>query len=230
MVKLLSFVGIFLITSSFGQTFQNVRKRVEEDKIVVIYDLVSIEPGSRVKVEIFSSNDNFETPLSDVVGDVGMVMPGPNRRITWSAGELVQKADSISFEFTGEIVYGLTFISPSAKKNIKRGKTFTLNWQGGVKNDTVTISLLTPDQDSIHLIQTLTENTYDWEVPKDFKTGKGYTLRMVGRGNIIEHRFAIKRKIPIAWFAAPVAGILIGIIAAGGGSDDNSLPDAPSPN
>ena len=230
MVKILSFIGIFLFTASFGQTFQNVRKRIDEDKIIIIYDLISVDLGSRVKVRLYSSHNNFETPLENLTGDIGFVMPGPNRRITWYAGDLIQMADSITFEFKGEIVYGLKFINPAPNQNLKRGRTHTIQWEGGIISDTLTLSLLTPDDELKVLYQTCTKNSFEWTIPDDFKIGSGYTLRMLNSGNVIEHRFAIKRKIPIGWYAAPVVGILVGIIAAGGGSDDNGLPDAPSPN
>ena len=229
MVRILILIGVLLSPLLFSQTFQNIRKRVDEDKIIIIYDLVSIDIGSRVKVSVFSSHDNFETPLNNVSGDVGFVMPGPNRRITWLAGDLIKSADTLTFQFKGEVVYGLKFTNPSENQNFKRGITHTLSWEGGILKDTITLILQTPNGEDQQLIQTDSKNSFDWDIPKDAKTGRGYTLKMTNNETVIEHRFAIKRRLSLAWYSLPVVGVLTYLII-GNGSESNDLPDAPSPN
>ena len=89
MLKLLVIIGIFCVSTAFGQTFENIRTQKDEDKIIIVYDLVSIDQGSKVNVSVFSSLDNYILPLTNVTGDVGTVFPGPNKRIIWKAGEVI---------------------------------------------------------------------------------------------------------------------------------------------
>lgn len=230
MVRVLSIIGLFLCTTAIGQTFQNIRTRVDEDKIIIIYDLISLEPGSKVSVSLFSSHNNFESPLTDVTGDVGMVLPGPNRRISWKAGEQVTNAEQITFRFTGEIVRKLSFISPGVDGKIKRGGNSTITWQGGKSDEQVTITLVKPDEVFVELTKTDNTGSYSWKVPKKLKTGSGYSLRITGSENSSEQRFSVKRKVPIIWFAIPVVGTVIYFISTGADDGISDLPDAPSPN
>lgn len=229
MVRILCIFGVFLFTSSVGQTFQNIRKRVDEDKIIIIYDLVSLDLGSRIKVSLFSSHNNFESPLQNVTGDIGLVLPGPNRRITWTAGELVKSADSLSFEFKGEIVYRLKLLSPASNSKIKKGELNTIQWLGGLATDTVTISLVKPNNETQELAQTFNRGSFNWMVPKNLKASKGYSIKIASNIYTIEERFTIKRSVPRIWFIIPVAGVLVALLSGDGGGDDG-LPDAPSPN
>lgn len=157
-------------------------------------------------------------------------MPGPNRRITWKAGTEIKNADNISFRFKGEIVHKLSFTSPSVDGKVKRGKKATLQWQGGKSDEQVTITLLSPNEESSEIIKTKNTGSFIWLVPKNIKTGSGYALRITGSENFSEQRFTIKRKSPLIWFAIPVVGAAIFIITNSGGKGESDLPDAPEPN
>lgn len=230
MLKLLVMIGIFCATTALGQTFENIRTRKDEDKIIIIYDLVSIDQGSKVNVTVFSSLDNFILPLSNVSGDVGTVTPGPNKRIMWKVGEVIANDfEGISFRFKGENFIGWKIIDPT-KNTFTRGKKNTIHWQGGEANEEVTIQLIKPGPVTQDLMLTKNSGSFVWNTPKDMKPGSGYAVRISSRNNSIEHRFSIKRKIPLAYYGIPagLAIILVAIIGNSGGSDD--LPDAPMPN
>lgn len=230
MVKVLSIIGIFICTSSIGQTFQNIRTRVEEDKIIIIYDLISLEQGSRVSVSLYSSHNNFESPLVDVTGDVGLVLPGPNRRITWKEGVGLENADKITFQFKGEIIQKLKILNPAMEGKVKKGKLSTIRWQGGQSDEQVTITLQSPDKEINEIAKTSNTRSFAWSVPNKIKAGKGYVLRITGSDNFTEQRFSIKRKVPLGLYAIPVVGAVIFIISNGGSDGVGNLPDAPSPN
>lgn len=230
MLKLLVVIGIFCASSAFGQTFENIRTLKDEDKIIIIYDLVSIDQGNKVNVKVFSSLDNYILPLDNVTGDVGTVIPGPNKRIIWKVGVVIANDfEGISFRFKGETFIGWKIIDPTEKK-FTRGKKNTIHWQGGDANEKVTIQLIKPGPETQDLIQTKNTGSFSWNTPKDIKPGSGYAIRISSLDNSIEHRFAIKRKIPLGYYGIPagVAIILVAILGSSGGSDD--LPDAPLPN
>lgn len=230
MLKLLVIIGIFCATTAFGQTFENIRTRKDEDKIIIIYDLVSIDQGSKVIVSIFSSLDNFILPLNNVTGDVGTVFPGPNKRIIWKVGEVIANDfEGISFRFKGENFIGWKIINPTTNSFI-RGKKNTIHWQGGAASDDVIIQLVKPGLEEQDLLQTKNSGSFTWNIPKDFKPGSGYAMRITSGDNSIEHRFSVKRKVPLGYYAIPAGlGVLLFVLLQGdSGSDD--LPDAPLPN
>jgi len=244
MVKFLSFIGVFLVSTAFGQTFRNIRVLKEEEKIVIIYDLINVEQGSKVIVKIFSSHDNFTNALTSVIGDVGEVLPGPNRRIEWSNENIPKNySGELTFQFKGEVIHGWTFLNPG-NGVLRRGKKYTLKWEGGQVSDTVSLKFILPGQQiaEIHSAKSsnqqiidisTTKNTgsFKWRVPKNLKTGLGYTLRISKGKDVFEQQITIKRKVPIGLIAIPVAGAVIVLLISGNESGgDESLPDAPKPN
>lgn len=228
MYKLLAISWIFYVSSSFGQTFENIRSQRDEDKIIIVYDLVSNEPGSNVIVRVFSSLDDYGNPLTNVTGDIGTVLPGPNKRIIWQVDPSIAKEYlSILFKFESETFAGWRIVSPTAK-GMRRGKSNNIQWQGGSTGDDITIQLLKPDAEAI--AQMKNTGSFDWNTPKILKPGSGYVIRITSNNNSMEHRFSIKRKIPLGYYGIPVAGLAIYLVSTIGNSGSNDLPDAPLPN
>lgn len=229
--KFLVLIGIFCVTSSLGQTFENIRVQKDEDKIIIVYDLVSIEAGSKITVRVFSSIDDYKVPLQNALGDIGSVLPGPNKRIIWPVGEVTANDyQGILFKFEGQTFAGWKIVSPTEKGMI-RGKINTIKWQGGFEGDDVSIQLLKPGMEEVEdLAHTKNTGSYLWDIPKDLKPGSGYVLRLISGNNATEYRFSIKRKIPLSYYGIPAGVVIITIIAVSGGSGNNDLPDAPLPN
>lgn len=230
MVKLLTIFGIFCVTSSLGQTFENIRILKDEDRIIIIYDLVSIDRVSNVMVRVFSSVDDYTLPLSNVSGDVGAVLPGPNKRIIWQAGEAIANNFlDISFRFKSETIKGWKIISPTAK-GMRRGMKNTIQWQGGEAGSDVNIQLIKPGLEYEQIIQTKNTGSFVWDTPKNLKPGNGYAIRISTNNISIEHRFSIKRKFPLIYYGIPAAGLVIILVVITRDTGSNSLPDAPLPN
>lgn len=227
MGKLLAILAFCFVTPVFGQTFRNIRVLKKEDKVVIVYDLLNEESGSKVIVKIFASHDNFGIPLSNVTGDVGEVLPGPNRRIEWSPNK-VKNAETLTFQFKGEIIHGWNFTKPG-KGKLRRGKKYELRWTGGQPKDTVTLKFITPSQEVIEITQTMNTGFYTWRIPKKLATGPGYVLRLSKGREVIEEQIIIKRKIPLIIYAIPLAGAAI-FLKGGDSSKPEGLPDAPKPN
>jgi len=231
MYKWLAIIGIFSAASSMGQTFENIRVQRDEDKIIIVYDLVSIDQGSTVTVRVFSSLDDYKLPLKNVTGDIGTVKPGPNKRIIWQVGEIIANDyQGILFKFESQTFAGWRIVSPTEKGMI-RGKKNTIQWQGGFPGDDVLIQLQKPGSEEVEeIVQTKNSGSYGWDIPKDLKPGNGYVLHLTSGDNTVEYRFSIKRKTPLAYYGIPAAGlvILVAVLIHGSGTDD--LPDAPLPN
>ena len=231
MFKWLAIIGIFSTASSLGQTFENIRVQRDEDKIIIVYDLVSIDQGSTVTVRVFSSLDDYKVPLKDIIGDIGTVKPGPNKRIIWQVGDIIASDyQGILFKFESQTFAGWRIVSPT-EKGMKRGKKNTIQWQGGFPGDDVLIQLQKPGSEEVEeIVQTKNSGSYGWEIPKDLKPGNGYVLHLTSGDNTVEYRFSIKRKLPLGYYAIPVGlGIIIGAILLQEDKSDD-LPDAPLPN
>lgn len=229
MIRLLFFTGfICLTTISYGQTFRNVRVLKEEGKIIILYDLIA-EQGSKVFVSVQSSIDNFQTSLTNITGDAGIVLPGGNRRIEWKDPKALQFAGDITVEFKGEMIQGLKITKPSDGK-LRRGKRYEIKWRGGIPEDTITLKFIMPNQ-SITIGTTKNTGSVAWLVPKNLKTGKGYLIRITDGHEVYEQQVVIARKIPLVIWAVPVVGaaVILGL-SGGGDSSDNDLPNAPKPN
>jgi hypothetical protein len=229
MGKLLAIIAFCFVTPVFGQTFRNIRVHKKEDKVIIVYDLVNEEAGSKVIVKIFASHDNFGAPLTGVTGDVGEVLPGPNRRIEWSPDK-VQNAETLTFQFKGDVIHGWNFTKPGNGK-LRRGKKYQLRWVGGLPQDTVTLKFITPAQEEINITQSMNTGFYTWRVPKKLATGAGYVLRLSKGREVREEQIIMKRKIPTFIYAIPLMGAAIFLKGSSGDtSKPGELPDAPKPD
>jgi len=230
MLKWLAILWIFSVTSSFAQTFENIRTQKDEDKIIIVYDLVSIDPGSKVTVRVYSSLDDYKMPINNATGDIGPVLPGPNKRIIWQVGKAITNDyKAVLFKFESQSSAGWKVVSPTAK-GMKRGKNNLIQWQGGLPGDDVTIQLLKPGFDEVQQIaQVKNTGTYKWNTPR-LKPGNGYVLRINSLDNSIEHRFSIKRRVPLGYYCIPFIGAAVYLVIMNSDPDSDELPDAPLPN
>lgn len=231
MVRLLIILGILCPFSVFGQSFINIRILKEEEKIIVIYDLVNEERGSKVVVSVYGSHNNFSTPITDVTGDVGEVLPGPNRRIEWASETALKSfSNNFTFQFKGEVIHGWKFIKPDNGK-LKRGKKHLLKWQGGHPYDTVTLKLISPSRNVMEIVKTKNTGSYLWKVPKEIVAKPGFALSISCGKEVYEQKIVIKRKFPLLILAIPVTGVAIFFgVSNTESSRPANLPDAPKPN
>jgi hypothetical protein len=227
MKYLLAFVFYFCISTAFAQSFRNVRVLKEEDKIIILYDLFA-DQASKVVVSVRSSHDNFQSNITTLMGDVGAVIPGANRRLEWADPEIVKIAETLKFQFSGEIIQAYKITKPSGG-SLRRGKSTTIRWKGGISTDTVELNLIASGK--VMAIGTI-KNTgsIQWQVPDELALGDTYFLRLKTKDEIQEKKIVIRRKIPLAVWALPVVGVAVYLGLSSGDSEPNDLPGAPKPN
>src|SRR5579859_7040192 len=97
---------VFSSTHLCGQSVKNiVAKSSADGKVVVTYDLVGTTADQKFSIDLFSSHDNFNLPLSKVNGDVGKnISSGTGKRIEWDASELGEFKGDINLKVKGEAV------------------------------------------------------------------------------------------------------------------------------
>ena len=229
----LVFPLVFLVSvSGFSQKLENLNAIAQGDRIVITYDINGTLAGDKCDVQIYSSHNNFSTPLQRISGDVGNgLSPGTGKKIEWEAkAELGNYKGDLSFEIRAEVKAVLAFTD--AISNTKRGKSLTLAWRGGAKNQEVKMELLKAGVIQGSVATTNNNGNYQWTVPAKQRTGGGYQIRLVNGTEVITTgSFSIKHKIPtflkiLPLMAAGAAVVLLGG-SGGPGKKTSNLAEPP---
>src|SRR4051812_7433467 len=75
-----------------AQKLTNVRATIDSatNTVNILYDLQGAMEGQLYQVNLYSSHNNFSSPLSFVNGDVGDgITPGTDKQIVWQPKELL---------------------------------------------------------------------------------------------------------------------------------------------
>lgn len=238
-------LGIFLLClltySSYSQSITNVNAQLSGDVVNITYNLNADDPNQEFDIRLYSSHNNFSSPLQLVAGDVGRgVRAGTGKRIVWRArDELGTYSGSIQFEVRGNPIGApsdaLTITKPEAGDSFKKGSILPVQWRGGIPNQNIKLELY---QNTIMLRDIgTTPNTgnYSWNIPTDLK-GSGYNVKLfnVNEPNaaVFSGTFKIKGKLPLAVKLLPIAaaGGVAALLLGGGGGGDGDCQDPCNPN
>lgn len=213
--------------TSFSQKIENTKAEAAGEKIVITYDLTQGEPGDSYTVSLFASHNNFRTPLSKVVGDVGHgIREGKGKRIEWESKlEVGKYKGPLTFEIEAIVIAPLTLKTELTAT--KRGKTLPLRWRGGDQNQNVKIELLKAGEVQAVVGTLSNKGSYEWNISAKQKPGKDYSLQLVnGRETVSSQTFAIKRKIP-TWVKVIPLGVVAILSLPKSSTTDARLPGPP---
>jgi hypothetical protein len=239
----LAILSGFLLLSIDGaaQQIENVRADFDGEKVIIVYDLITEQDDDRFSVLMFSSHDNFQNPLSLLVGDAGQVVqPGAARRITWDAKSSLPTDfdDDITFKIRASLTVTLHHptrleVKPLDFAAYKRGGKLNMEWNGGKESEPISIELLRGNSVIQQLAEVENKHMFSWSIPGKLKPGKEYTIR-ISKGvtsNIqsISQPFEIRPRVSLWVKLIPVA-IVGGVVAilSGSGSKEED-PDLPGP-
>ena len=218
-----------------AQSFENLNVTPQGNKVVITYDLLGPGQDQTYSVEIYGSHNNFTTPIRLATGAVGKGQKSGTRKIIeWDIlSELKSFSGEIVFELRGQPdITQLGFRNPVAGTSVKRGKITNVQWRGGAGQDKVRLELFQSGQ----LISSLGEKTnngsFAWDLPKDLKTGKGFTLRLTaGAETAVSGEFTVKRKVSTLVKLSPLllVAVIIPFLKPPSPPEDD-LPLAPGPN
>jgi hypothetical protein len=239
--RLQSIYLFFLFTSItlvHAQRIENVRASTVDDKIIVTYDINGASEGQKFKSQLFSSHNNFSSPLIHVAGDVGLgneLLAGNTKRIEWNVkSEITDYTGDVTFEVRAEVIAApLLLTSPQLSAKFKRGKILNINWKGGMPSENVRLELLKGGSTVSPITQLSNVGNYSWSIPKKTKKGSDYQIKLTSdRQSVVSNNFKIKNRTPFIVKALPVlaAGAVVYLITSGGKKEDNSLPEPPQPN
>ena len=230
-----------------AQKVDNVRAAASGELIIITYDLSGTKPEERFKVKLYSSHNNFVSPVQQVTGDVGdNIVAGKDRRIAWSAkDEMKDFKGSLSFEVRADLIIPsvvpeTTPVTPSqfsfgGLSSVKRGSNMQMSWSGGSTTENVKLELLKEAVPQQTVMNSRNTGSYSWSVPSNMKPGT-YQLKITGTaGNAVSSGFSIKHKVPTLLKVLPVV-VIGGVVAAtagGGGGGGTTTPpkvDLPIPS
>jgi hypothetical protein len=246
MKKILTLTLVIVITciSSRGQKLTVTDIQVKGQLILVNYNLEDVPPGNELYVQLFSSIDNFISPVKKVSGDVGnSIEPGLNKTITWNyADEYPDYKGKISLE-----VRGRAFVPVARFRNIdqnsvyKRGKNYSVDWKPG-NNKVVDIELYQGSTRVQGESNINNSGSYNLHLLTNLKPGNEYRIKISDSRNPEENTyseyFTVKRKIPLIAKIVPItiasAFVINTILNSTSNSTDSSeipaMPGLPSSN
>lgn len=238
MKKLIILQWILTLTPTIGsaQDLTNLHIELQEKNVVVYYSLNSPNADGLFEIDLYSSHDDFTSPLKQVTGDVGEeIRSGSTKKVIWAA------ANELGNDYKGRISvelrarYYLPFvkiIKPiGAKTKFHRGKVSNIEWSGGNSSNIIRIDLLKDGQRLRTLASVSNTGLYSWDIPIKTKTSTKYSLMLTDSRNpqdvVKTGAFSIKPKIS--------AGLKIGVFLAIGVTSyflipkgNGDIPDPPN--
>lgn len=215
----ISFIVLVFIYgfSVSAQTIAISWVEIAGSKIIVHYDLESANPNHEFTINLFSSKDNFSSPLTKVTGDVGNeIKPGKDKKIVWDViAELGNYRGDLELEVRGKLYTPFMKLSGfDASKKYKRGKTYPLVWTSGNMGGQIDVELY-DGQTRVHSERGV-PNTgkLEWVIPANVKPGSDYRLKFTDTRNreevIFTKPFSIVPRTP-----TPVKLVAV-LVTAGG--------------
>jgi hypothetical protein len=238
-------VFIILFFSTLGelnaQKISLSRIDLEMDKLVVHFSLEDTNPNHTYQISLFSSKDNFATPLTKVTGDVGTeVKAGAEKKIQWNMSqELGAYKGELAIEVRARVfIPFVKLTSFDASQKYKRGKTYPLLWSSGNMGGQIDIDLFEGQNRVDGDRNVPNTGKYEFAISGSVKPGKDYRLKFTNTRNrdeyIFSQPFRIVPKVPFVLKAGGLALIAAGAYFLLSGDDpppkgtiDNDIEEWP---
>ena len=211
-----------------GQSVTISKVEVAGDNIIVDYTLESPNTSHRFLLNLYSSKDNFSSPLTKVTGDVGQeVAPGSNRVVWNIRQEFGNYKGRLALEVRGRVYVPFVKLNNfnTLDSKYKRGKLHDVVWKPG-NSDPLNIELYKGDQRVQGSMAQPNNGSFTLNIPSNTKPGKDYRLKITStRSNdefLYTPFFAIVPKVPLLLKALVPAALIGGAAAAAGGGTKDS--------
>lgn len=235
----LALVLMHFAETGSGQDFSIKRVELDGDMVNVYYDLLDTTARRTYTVSIYSSRDNYISPLEKVAGDLGLeVKPGANKKISWNTRQELGETfeGEVGLEVRGRVY--IPFVRLDGQySSIKRMKPYEITWTGGTQQNILNFDLYKDGEKVTSFPNIANVGHYTLTIPSSVKPGKGYSFKITDTKNkdqiVNTSTFVVKRKVPLVLKAIPVAvvgGLLYWLFTkpqTPGGQE--SIPTAPDP-
>lgn len=233
-------LAVFLCFSTFlipAQIFTITKVELAGNDVLLYYNLIDSSANHTYTVSLYTSTDNFNSPLTKVTGDVGLeIKPGIGRKILWKASE------ELTETFTGDValeVRGKIYI-PFIKldgfndyKKFKRNKIYKITWTGGRGNNVLSFDLYKGKKKITTYPNIANVGEYKMKF-EGVRPGKNYILKISDSKNkddvVVTDSFKIKRKTPLLVKLIPLAVGSYFIVKIITEPSNNEIPNPVTPN
>lgn len=236
-------IAAFITSAAIGQSVVIKKVELAGEKVVVHYELDDSNPNNEYLINLYTSKDNYSTPMTKVSGDVGIdIKPGVDKKIVWMIREEYGGyKGKLALEIRGKVYIPFVRLQGfDASKPYKKGKTYNLKWKVGASNP-INIELYNGGERVSGEINQPNNGSHALFIPKHAGKGKEYRLKFSDTRNpeevIYTDYFRVGSKIPLWMIAAPVVvvGGVVALLSSGGGKNGkdpeaDKLPAAPDPN
>jgi hypothetical protein len=207
--------GISISVTAFCQVFSIRKLEIEGDKVNLFYDLFDSIPSRTYTIALFSSHDNFISPVQKVSGDLGLeVKPGSNKRIIWNAREELGAAydGMVGLEVRGRLYIPFVRLD-GLSKTIKRLNPTEITWTGGTQQNILNFELYKGGEKITSFPNIANVGHYTLTMPSTIKPGRGYQFKITDSRNkdqiVFSPTFNVRRKISLLFKLIPVAAIAV---------------------
>lgn len=210
------------------------RVELSGENIIVHYNLEDSNPDNEYQIALYSSQDNFSTPLLKVKGDVGNeVKTGADKKITWNIKEeLGPFKGRISLEVRGrQYIPVARFTNITNHTKMTRGRNHTITWRPG-NNNLLNIEFLNGGQRISEQLNIPNNGSHVLYIPKNQSKGNGYFVRITDARNTKEvvhsKTFTVVPQLPLLAKVLPAAvltGLVAILLSKGSGGSENGKPD-----
>jgi hypothetical protein len=239
MIRPLLILFLFVGIQASAQRLENIRAEAINggEKVLITYDLNGGSQGQKFKVTLYSSHNNYSTPLSLISGDVNDVTPGTGKKIEWNAkSEMVEYSGDITFELRADPIFAAITINKLT--GVRQGNSTSINYSGVAPGETVKVELMRDGTVINNLGNSNSPSNYTWNVPAEIQSGSNYQIKLTaGLRTATSDPFDVsgaKKKIKTKWIiipaAAVVAGVVIFLVTRPKESKSKDLPTPPDPS
>lgn len=232
------FAFLFMVNNILAQKISNVRASSEGNQVKISYDFESSDVNQKYRVELFSSLDNFVTPLNSCTGSIGDTIVAGNRKtIVWSSNRAgLNYSGMVSFEVRAQKFMPLKFTN-TFNNSYTMGKKLTVTYSG-YKPSPQAYFVLYNQKDSIRITNAPSPTNQSVVVLPKVSAGN-YNLKLVNpldKQTAISTEFIVKKNkhllikigIPVAILVG--AGAYFYIHEKTNNTSNPTLDDLPKPS
>jgi len=236
------FVVLLLANILYAQDEKITFKSAERkgDVVEFLYDLKGIVPGQTFEVKISIQIDGKEQELREVSGDVGpYILEGTDKKITWFAKkELLEFKGQVYPVIEANVTFTPLYnVGLLGGNKLKRGRNYTINWMGGVKDQPVNVELYKGKRSVATLKNNVpNEGKLNITIPKNIKPGSDYRLRILNvlnpTNNSETENIKITRVFPMGVIVVGSAVIVGGVVyylLSGKEEPEDPIEEGPDP-
>lgn len=236
MRAILLIAAVLVTSAAFSQSVIIKKVELAGENVIVHYELDDSNPNDEYMINLYSSKDNFSSPLTKVSGDVGMeVKPGTDKKIIWKIrDEYGGYKGKIALEIRGKVYVPFAkLLGFDTNRKYKKGTTVALKWKAAGSNP-INIELYKGGERVGGDMSVPNNGSHSLYIPKHAKKGKDYRLKIsdsrVPEEQYFTGNFKVASKFPIVAVGVGVAAVaLVAVLVTSKKSTSDGKSDIPDP-